>query len=157
MAALLFVDSGCVSPPIPPASSANPDRGLDLLIAYEPTVFKQLLVLKIAALAEQRKWETRIVDIRDLPAESLKSYRAAIVLSSVWAGRHRAPVRKFLAGLDEEQRSRTILINTAVRESWKTKERGVHAVTCASRPGRIDALIALVGRQLDLILSPKEE
>ncbi|MCX7590445.1 MAG: hypothetical protein N2255_02340 [Kiritimatiellae bacterium] len=150
---LIWFMAGCATPPVPASSSANPDRGIDLLICLEPTAFKELLALKIGFLAEQRGLETRTVDVRDLPRESLKNYRAAIIINSIWAGNHRSHVKNFLAGLTAEERRRVILVNTARKESWKTTVPDVHAITCASQMNRIDEVLSFLNIQLDLVLA----
>jgi menaquinone-dependent protoporphyrinogen IX oxidase len=123
-----------------------------ILIASDGSAFKQAVVAKIVDWARETKHPTEVVDLKGLKAEKAAEYRAVVILDRVWAWRLSGSTRKFLKALSEEQKGRVIVVSTANDTDWRLKEKGLHAITSASKTDKVNSVAAFVTGRLQEIL-----
>ena len=101
-----------------------------ILIAAWKTDFKDAVVEKLVQGLRSGPYYIRVVDVRDLDAESMQTYTAAVLLDSCWAWSLSAATKRFLAAAQDK--SRIVLAVTAVIRGWKPKDTGVDIISTAS-------------------------
>jgi menaquinone-dependent protoporphyrinogen IX oxidase len=123
-----------------------------ILIAAEKSEFKDAVLGRVAQTLEGRGAQVKRVDLSALAQEKVNDYDALVVANTIWAWHLRKDVRKFLAPLDDAQRGKVVLFSTAGDDGWKTKEKGVHAITSASKMAKADEVVSYIVGEVDAIL-----
>jgi hypothetical protein len=108
--------------------------------------------VKIKEGLTKKAYEFEVIDVKDLPAQKAGDYRAVVILNTVMAWRPRYGARKFLDDLPADQRAKVVMVNTTKDPHWKTKEEGVHAITSASLPGKINEVTEFVLQQVETLV-----
>lgn len=133
------------------------ESAAQILIAAEKSEFKDAVVEKITKDAEEKELSAKVIELKQLPDESVDAYEAVVIVNTVWAWRLRGDAKKFLKDLTEEQRGKVILVSTAADESWETKQEGVHAITSASKMNNVDKVSGFVVEKLAEMLEKEAE
>jgi hypothetical protein len=145
--------TACMAQEQKPAGTAAPYAGRRVLIATEDGAFKQAVVAQVHETVEQAGGTVTTVAIKELGLQRIGDFDAAVILSTVRAWRLPGDVRDFLKPLAPKDRGKIVLVNTAAGEDWQTKEKGVHAITSASKPAKIGPVAAFVTAKLQALLS----
>ncbi|MBN2301995.1 MAG: hypothetical protein JXN60_05705 [Lentisphaerae bacterium] len=104
-----------------------------VLIAAQQSDFKDAVVVRVVEELKKHNIETRIIKMAELKQHKAETYEAVVMIQSIWAWRLARPVRKFLKATPDDLRARLILVSTAANSDWRTKEKGLHAITSASK------------------------
>jgi hypothetical protein len=117
---------------------------LPVLIATEHSVYKDAVVAKVVQQLKERSIPCSVVTLKEIKNCRVNQYRIVVALNSIWGGRLKSEVRKFLSPLTPEQRKRVVLISTVGNEDWQAKEKDVSAISCASKTSRVDSAATLI-------------
>jgi menaquinone-dependent protoporphyrinogen IX oxidase len=113
-------------------STAVETTAATVLIAAQHSEFKDALVREVLQGLGEKAVAVEQVELGGLKHAEPGRYAAVVIVSTVKAWHLSRKVRRFLTRCTPELRGRVILVSTAAREDWKTKEEGVQAVTSAS-------------------------
>ena len=148
--ALWSAGAACAQTAVTPAANAPTNQ--TILIATEQSEFKDAVVAHVTQTLKQGGRAVKVVDLKELAQEAADRYDGIVILNTIWAWHLRGKVSHFLKPLTDEQRRKVVLVSTADGEDWKTKEKGVHAVTSASKMTKVDEVAGFVVRELKSVL-----
>jgi hypothetical protein len=141
--------AGAVQAQTAVTESVSVQTNREVLIATEKSEFKDGVVDRVTQALKQKGHPSKVVDHKQLAQESVDRYDGIVILNTIWAWHLRGKVAHFLKPLTDDQRRKVVLVSTADGEDWKTKEKGVHAVTSASKMVKVDEVAAFVIRELE--------
>jgi len=124
--------------------------GQPVLIAFRSTPFKDAVAKRIVEGMANRNHPVRMIDTEKLVPGCERGCAAVVVMDSVRAGGLSGPVGRFLAGAADKQV--IVLVPTSGRGTWAPRDRGIDAITGASRLDRVEdvanAVLERVSRRL---------
>lgn len=91
--------------------------------------------------------------LKKLKSIEVDSLAAVVILDAVHIGKLSRKVRKFVASLTPEQKSKLIIICTTGESSWQYDDAEVTAITSASADNRIDDVTARALARIDALLA----
>lgn len=111
----------------------NQTQGKRVLIAVQKSEFKDAVAKSVVDSVQKMDIKADIINLKNLQVKTASDYNAIVILNTVRAWQLNSKARKFLKKIEPQARGKVILISTAAGEDWLTKEKGVHAVTSASK------------------------
>ena len=128
-----------------------PEEGIKLLIAKKESEFKNAVVEKVKQEIEKANITVELIDIKLLKKQSVDKYDAVVIINEVRAWHLNRHTRSFLRKLDSTQREKVIMTSTAATD-WKTKEKGIDAVTVASETNNINSIAKEIIKKVLILL-----
>lgn len=134
---------------------------LPVLAVAQPTVFiasgksdfKAAVVTQLTQQLADYNCTIEEGELKKLKSIEVDSLAAVVILDAVHIGKLSRKVRKFVASLTPEQKSKLIIICTTGESSWQYDDAEVTAITSASADNRIDDVTARALARIDALLA----
>ncbi|MBT3377898.1 MAG: hypothetical protein HN742_16735 [Lentisphaerae bacterium] len=127
-----------------------------VLIVTQKSKYKKALVPAIATLLKERGYESKVVGTDALTDRETAGYAAIVVVVSTQGWKSRKQLPAFLKSADARTKGRIVVVTTANKPNWRAGDRGVHAITTASKISNVAATVSKVAKGLDGILSAQK-
>lgn len=126
-----------------------------VLMAIQESQFKKAVILKVKKSLQEDGHSVKIINLKELSAESTDNYQAIVIVNTCQAWRLNGHVRKFLKNIPEDEREKIVLFTTANSKSWRPKLTGVNAITSASKMSEVDHIADSIINMVRILLEPK--
>lgn len=127
-----------------------------VVIASGKSDFKIAVAAQLTNQLAAFNCEVEQIKLKKLKAYDVDSLAAVIILDAVHIGKLSGRVRKFIASLTPQQKTKIILICTIGETTWQFNDHKITAITSASAENRIDDVSARALARVDALLANRE-
>lgn len=124
-----------------------------VFIASGKSDFKAAVVTQLTEQLAEYNCTIEQGKLKKMKSIKVDSLAAVIILDAVHIGKLSSKVRKFVASLTPEQKTKVVLICTTGESNWQYSDQEVMAITSASADNRIDDVAARALARIDALLA----
>ena len=132
--------------------SVEVQESYKILVSTSKIDFKNAVVEKLITKLEHTNCSCTKTKLKALKEVDSFDYDVIVILNSIWAWSLNGKVKKFLKNIEDNERAKVILINTAGDEDYKTKEKDIYAITSASKIEKADLIVDKIFQKIKEML-----